>query len=90
VANTAIRANDNCTNVQDLLDAIDQRLKSKNPEAPSGIEQRPLGSWQAAVRKSAQDIIIPVEITWMEGDDILPDGKFVDRALDDIKDRFIK
>jgi hypothetical protein len=89
-ANTAIRANDHCQNVQDLLHGIAQRLTSEDPQAPSHIEQAPSGSWQTTVRQSVQDIIFPAEITWMEGDDLLPDIKFADRALDEIKDRFTR
>ena len=85
--NTAIRSNDSCENVQDILDAINERLKPKDPELPRDIEQ---GSWHATVRQSVQDIVYPVEITWMEDTGILSDIQFADRALHEIKDRFTR
>jgi hypothetical protein len=85
--NTAIRSNDNCENVQDILDAIDERLKPKDPELSRDIER---GSWHATVRQLVQDIVDPVEIMWMEDDDILSDIQFADRALNEIKDRFTR
>jgi hypothetical protein len=88
--NTAIRSNDNCENVQDLLDTIDQWLAFKAPQPPGGIKQASFGSWQTAVRQSVQEIVMPVEITWMEDDDLFSDSQFADRALSEIKDRFTR
>jgi|ERR1700685_2929408 hypothetical protein len=89
-AKTAIQANGNCENVQELLDGIDQRLALKDPQSSGDAEQPPLGFWQVTIRQSVQDIVDPAEITWMEGDDHLSNGQFAERALDEIKERFTR
>lgn len=89
-AKTAIRTNCNHENVQELLDKIDQRLTSEDIQLSNVTEQPVSGLWHATVRQSVHDIIYPTEIAWMEGDEHLSDGKFAQRAVDEIKDRFTR
>lgn len=89
-ANAAIRANDHCENVQDLLRTIAQRLTLNDSHTPNRIEEAPVRSWRATLRLSVRDIVYPDEIIWIEDDDLLTEIEFAARVLDKIKDRFTR
>ncbi|KAJ7055002.1 hypothetical protein C8F01DRAFT_1160647 [Mycena amicta] len=47
-------------------------------------------NWREEVKELTQDIIFPLTIDWMDGDEGLPDEVYAQRALDDVNSRFAR
>ncbi|KAF7326051.1 hypothetical protein MKEN_00456000 [Mycena kentingensis (nom. inval.)] len=49
-----------------------------------------VANWRHTIQELTQDIIFPLTIDWMDGDEGLPEEKYAQRAIDDVTSRFAR
>ncbi|KAJ6515319.1 hypothetical protein C8R45DRAFT_1139488, partial [Mycena sanguinolenta] len=70
-----------------LLRELDDKLaKDVSPAEPDDATKA--GQWREGIRASVGEIIYPITICWMDGDETIGEAHYAQRAVDDVKARF--
>ena len=82
-----VEAKESFQDSNNLIALLDKRL-SADPSGDGNVVQGLSDDSRTKIRAAVAEIIAPDEITWIEGDVVIPMEVYIERALQDIRDRF--
>lgn len=83
-----VEAKESFQDSNNLIALLDKRLSSADPSGHGNVVQGLSDDSRTKIRAAVAEIIAPDEITWIDGDVMIPMEVYIERALQDIRDRF--